>query len=322
MERSKYVIGIDIAKAKFDIALILNDKIKMKVFKNNPEGFKALISWLETHKVHHFHACMEATGVYGDALAEFLFDAGYDVSVVNPAQISAYSKSQLQRGKTDAQDARLIARFCEREHPMLWQPAPIEQRELMALMRQLQHLKECLQTEECRIQTAAPLVASQITESIAFIKAQIKTLSQQIDQHIDAHPTLKQNRELLNSIPGVGDKTTPWLLAYLGDGSRFTRSKQVAAFAGLCPSPWQSGSSVRGKSSISKKGHADLRRLLYMPAMGTVSHKRGFTAFIERLKAAGKRPMEIIVAVMRKMLTVAQAVLKSGLPFNEQLHVN
>jgi transposase len=126
----------------------------------------------------------------------------------------------------------------------------------------------------------------------------------------------------LDSIPGVGDKTIPWLLAYLGDGQRFSRGKQAAAFAGLSPQPFQSGSSVQGRSRISKAGHTDLRRILFMPALATYGRKRAFIPFIDRLKASGKAPMSIIVALMRKILTIAQAVLKSQQPFNPELHVN
>jgi transposase len=320
--KETHILGIDIAKHKFDVALVLGGKIKNKVFDNTPAGFTALTDWLTQHQAVHVHACMEATGNYWEALATYLVDARHEVSVVNPAQISAYAKSVLQRGKTDVQDARLIARYCEREQPMLWQPAPASQRELLQLVRQLQHLNEAYQAEQNRLKTSTGAVHASIAATVGFLAVQIKQLTAQIGQHIDQDPTLKQNRALLASIPGIGDKTAPWLLAYLGTGGRFGRGKQAAAFAGLSPRPWQSGSSVQGKSRIPKTGHTDLRRILFMPALATYGRKRAFLAFVTRLKASGKTPKEIVVALMRKIITIAQAVLKSQIPFNPELHAN
>jgi transposase len=317
-----HILGIDIAKHKFDVALVLNGKFKNKVFDNNQLGFMALTDWLGQHQASHVHACMEATGIYWEALATYLADAHHQVSVVNPVQISAYAKSVLQRGKTDAQDARLIARFCERERPMLWQPAPASQRELLQLVRQLQHLNEAYQAEQNRLKTSTGAAHASIAATADFLAGQIKRLTAQIGQHINQDPTLKQNRALLDSIPGVGDKTAPWLLAYLGTGERFGRGKQAAAFAGLSPRPWQSGSSIQGKSRISKTGHTDLRRILFMPALATYGRKKAFVAFVSRLKDSGKAPKEIVVALMRKIITIAQAVLKSQTPFNPELHAN
>lgn len=320
--KETHFLGVDIAKHKFDVALILNGKFKNKVFDNNQTGFAALIDWLTAHQVSHAHICMEATGVYWEALATYLADASHLVSVVNPAQIAAYAKSTLQRGKTDVQDARLIARFCEREQPQAWLPAPLNQRALLSLVRQLQHLNEAYQAEQNRLTTSTGDVYTSIEQTIAFLSEQMKQLSVKIDQHIDQDPTLKNNKALLDSIPGIGNKTTPWLLAYLGTGERFGRGKQAAAFAGLTPRPWQSGSSIHGKSRISKTGHTDLRRILFMPALATYGRKKAFLAFVERLKANGKTPKEIVVALMRKIITIAQAVLKSQTPFNPELHAN
>ncbi|MGB2833831.1 MAG: IS110 family transposase [Methylotenera sp.] len=269
------------------------------------------------------HCCMEATGIYWEALAQALADLDYAVSVVNPAQIAAYGQSQLQRGKTDKQDAQLIARYCQREQPTLYVAPPPAQRELLMLTRQYAHVQTALMSERMRLQTCqSDLVSTSITQVIECLATQLATLAKAIQQHIDQDPDLKVDADLLASIPAVGAKTVPWLLAYLGDGSRFARGKQAAAFAGLSPRQWESGSSVLGKTRISKTGHSELRKLLYMPAMGTFGKRRAYLPFIDRLIASGKRPMEIIVALMRKILTIAQAVLKSKVPFNPDLHAN
>ncbi len=114
---SDVILGIDIAKLKFDIALLQDGKYKSKVFKNNLQGFEELLKWLEEQGVFSFHACLEATGIYGDALSKYLSHKGLVVSVVNPAQIKRFAQSELSRTKTDKADARLIARFCQTMKP-------------------------------------------------------------------------------------------------------------------------------------------------------------------------------------------------------------
>ena len=343
-----HFLGIDVSKDKFDVALIIkapqsfetnietlkptkgkrpskykdnnDDRHKAKVFPNTPQGFTALRAWLQTNGVDSVHVCMEATGVYWEALATDLCEAGLHVSVVNPAQIALYARSILSRGKTDSQDARTIARFCERERPSLWVAAPLEQRQLLQVVRQRQHLEDCLLAEENRFKTAIDIVLPSITAVISALQEAIAKIDALIHTHIQSDSKLKDNQDLLLSIPGVGDKTAPWLLAYLGDGTKFGRGKQAAAYAGLTPKHWESGTSIKGPSHISKMGQTDLRRNLYMPALGVYGKHKKYPQFVERLKAAGKSPKVIIVAVMRKILTIAQAVLRDQKPFNPAFH--
>ncbi len=313
-------LGLDVSKAKIDCALLLKNKVKSKVFSNNSEGFNSLLAWLGKHGVSRVHACCEATGTYSDAIALFLHEQGQVVSVVNPAQIAAYAQSQLSRAKTDALDARLIARFCEREQPAAWTPPPAEERLLLALLRDLQNLRAMQQAESNRLDTAHPGVRKRIERHLAFMAGEIEQVKELIKQHIDHHDQLRGRRDLLESVPGLGVNTIPWLIAYLGDGERFVGSKRAVAFFGLCPKPRQSGSSVRGKAHIAKTGHADMRHVLFMPAMVAYSRCKAFAPFVQRLKAAGKPPKVIIVALMRKLVAIAQAILKSGKPFDSDLH--
>jgi len=314
------ILGLDVSKLKIDCALLLNHKVKSKVCRNNPEGFNALVEWLAKQGVGRVHVCCEATGTYSDAVALFLHEQGHVVSVVNPAQIAAYAQSQLSRAKTDALDARLIARYCEREQPAAWTPPPAEERLLLVLLRDLQDLQAMQQAEANRLENAHPGVRERIERHLEFLAREIEQLRKKIEQHIDHHDNLRGRRDLLDSVPGLGEHTIPWLIAYLGDGQRFDGAKRAVAFFGLCPKPRQSGSSVRGKAHIAKTGHADLRRALYMPAMVAYSRCKAFAPFVQRLRAAGKPPKVIIVALMRKLVAIAQAILKSGKPFDLTLH--
>ena len=146
------VLGIDIAKAKFDVCLIKESgRAKHKVFQNTRHGFEQLVAWLASHHVSGLHACLEATGSYGEPLALFLHEAGYLVSVANPAAVRAFANAGLARTKTDKIDAELIARFCSAQQPKAWQPPAPELRELQALVRRLDALVEMRVMEENRL---------------------------------------------------------------------------------------------------------------------------------------------------------------------------
>lgn len=313
-------LGLDVSKAKIDCALLVNGKIKTKVVSNKEEGFQTLKRWMDKHKVGELHACCEATGVYSDAIALFLHEQGLVVSVVNPAKIAAYAQAQLSRAKTDALDARLIVRYCERERPAAWVPPPAEERLLLAWLRDLQDLQTMQGAESNRLGSAHPAVRERIERHLEFLAQEIEQLKKKIEQHIDDNDQLRGRRDLLDSIPGLGESSIAWLIAYLGDGKRFNGSKRAVAFLGLSPKPHQSGTSVRGKAHISKTGHADMRRALYMPAVVAYSKCRSFAAFVQRLRLAGKPPKVIIVALMRKLVAIAHAVLKSGKPFDPSIH--
>jgi len=186
------VLGIDISKRKFDVALIAQGKVKNKVCSNSPEGFQELQSWLARQGVQQVHACMEATGTYGEALATFLFDAGMTVSMVNPACIKGFAQSELTRTKTDKVDAALIARFCETRRPAVWKPHPQEVRELRALVRRLSELQEMQRMELNRIEagTASRDVQRQLETHSSQLEDQIKETEQLIKRHMNNHPGL------------------------------------------------------------------------------------------------------------------------------------
>ena len=169
------ILGIDISKAEFDVALVQDGRTKTGVFPNTPQGFSKLGRWLKKQGVETVHACLEATGTYGEALAEFLHATGRQVSVVNPAQIKAYGQSQLVRNKTDQADARLIADFCATQHPALWTPPAPEWKELQALVRHLDSLKTMRQQERNRLSAglSSATVEQALHEHIAFLDHQI-----------------------------------------------------------------------------------------------------------------------------------------------------
>lgn len=310
------LLGIDVAKAKFDVALLREGNLKFKTFANTEVGFAGLRDWLRAAGVERVHACLEATGSYGEMLCEWLHDAGHVVSVLNPAQVKDFAKSLLTRNKTDTVDAAVLARFGAALTPPAWQPPTPEERVLRALLRRLAALEETRQQERNRLDVAAPAVQASIEHHLDYLDTQITGLRRRIQDHIDQNPDLKQKQDLLQSIPGIGPVLSQNLLSWNRRIQAFDSARQLAAFAGLTPKRHESGSSVRGKTRISKIGHADLRKLLYFPAMNAVRHNPLIRAFAERLRQNGKAPKLILAAAMRKLLHIAFGVLKSGQPFN------
>lgn len=312
------VLGIDISKRKFDVALLQDEECRTATFSNEPIGFVKLRKWLKKHRAGQLHACLEATGRYGDGLALFLHEAGCQVSVVNPARIQAYAASQLRRNKTDKEDAKLIAHFCMTQTPKLWMPPPPAQLELQSMVRHLESLQTARQQESNRLQAGvlSPIVRETMEAHIAFLDRQIEQLAQHIRKHIDQNPDLKEQKDLLTSIPGIADVTAARLLAEIPPLDRFEGASQLAAYAGLTPQEHQSGSSVYRRSRLSKTGSAHLRHALYMPALVALRWNPTIQVFAERLRERGKHKMVIVGAIMRKLLHIVYGILKSGQPYD------
>ena len=318
------VVGIDIAKGSFDIAIQQsNGKFRTKAnLPNNPQGFQTLHAWLAKHVTADAWIVMEATGVYHHALAEFVYSLGYRVCVVNPACICSYAKSLLQRVKTDKVDAKLIALYAQRHADQLkvWQPQTPAQRRLQALVRRLEDLKGIEQMEHNRLDVSDVSVQASIRSVIQHLEQEIAATLKAIKDHINDDPDLRDQRDLLVSINGISDKTAALLLAELGNPLRFRDSRAVVAFAGLNPRLQESGKH-KGHVRISKMGPSSLRAGLYMPAVVAMTHNPAVKALSERLKAKGKSGKQIVCAAMRKLLHIAYGVLKSGKPFDAQLAI-
>lgn len=322
-QSTSFTLGIDISKKKFDAALHLpSGKWKHKAFANNIEGFQKLTHWLDQLNVHDMHACMEATNVYGNALAEYLYDNNHKVSVVNPARIKGFSQSELLRTKNDKQDAALIARFCESLSPSLWKPEPINVRQLKAMVRRLDMLIDMKQQEVNRLDVSDEVVQGDIRQHIKELEQRIKKIRTEIEEHIDHDPDLKNKKELLLSIPGIGEKTMATVLSYFAEINLFDNAKKLASFCGVAPHERQSGTSVNGRGSMSKIGSAHLRKSLFLPAMVALKYNPALKGLKERLSEKGKPKMVIIGAAMRKLIHIIYGVLKSNIPFDKNIAIN
>jgi transposase len=312
------VLGIDVSKEKHDLVLVIDGKKHHKEISNDAKGFGYLKRWLETYQAHHVHACLEATGQYGEAISEWLYGQGHRVSVVNPARIKRYGQSKLHRNKTDKADADLIAEFCLKEKPAPWEPLSPEIKQLRALNRRLQALKANLQQEKNRKKSGEKdiLVLKDLDMHIAFLTDRIEAINKDIRDLIKQTPELKSQHDLLTSIPGIGHLTAITLLAEIGDFSAFEDAPQLAAYAGLNPQGHRSGSSVFKKTQISKQGRAELRHCMFMPALVALEWNPVIQSLDERMTKTNHHRMEIVIAAMKKLLHLAYGVLKTQLPFD------
>lgn len=317
-------VGVDIAKATFDVALPLdNGKYRTRSkFANTPQGHAEFMAWLATH-APHAPVAMEATGTYHERLAEALVQRGVTVFVINPAQIAAYAKSELSRTKTDRTDAKLIARFClaqqATQRPLrAFVPLSPGQRRLRALVQRREDLLEMRQMESNRREEADVSVHASIDLLLKTLDDQIAAAEKAIRQHINNDPDLRQRRDLVESIPGIGEATSAWLLACVGDTRQFIDVRQLVAFVGLNPRVRESGT-WKGHTRISKAGSPQLRAKLYFPAIVASQHNPPIRAFYDTLIRRGKPPMVAVVAAMRKLLHMVWGVLRSGTPFNPKI---
>jgi transposase len=317
-EMHKIFAGVDISKSSFDVVLYIESVKYQLRFGNDQSGFRQFQKWLKKRKVSEIHACMEATGRYADELARFLYDRGYEVSVVNPKQIKAHGESMLIRNKTDAGDAAIIEDFCRKHRPQLWEPPAPEIEELKMMTRHLEALKDMRTQELNRLKSGitALVVQEMIQEHIVFLNQEIEQLEAKIDEHINHHPGLKKDAELIESIPGIGSLTAAILMAEIKDINAFGSACELACYAGLSPQHRRSGSSLRGRTKLSKIGNATLRKALFFPSMSARRHNPIVKAFCERLSARGKQTMVIQGAAMRKLLHIVYGVWKTGRPFD------
>lgn len=321
---NEVAVGVDVSKKKLDVCLARDNKFKSKSVSNTPKGHQELIKWLEYQRVDRRTAiALEATGPYSEAIALHLSESNWQVYVINPARIAGFAKSELSRNKTDKADAKLIARFALRADMDIWQPPSLAVRELRALVDTLQALSEMKQQELNRLEglseMAQTTVRDMILDHVKWLEKQIASIKSDIDDHIDGNPELKKDADLIESIPGMGRRSTAQFMAYIGDIRRFKSAKALAAFIGVTPRQKQSGSSLKGRSSLSRTGHNAARKALFMPGMVAKRFNPVIIAVSARLEARGLAPKAIVGASMRKLVHMIYGVVKSETHFDAKI---
>ena len=318
-------VGVDIAATSFAAAWSVNGAPpqRARTFAQTPDGFAAFQAALATTGVEtaQILIVLEATGSYWITLAVTLHQAGYVVSIGNPAQVHACAGSLPRRAKTDLLDAQLLTQFAAERQPPGWTPPAQVYHEL----RQRLLVRDGLLTmrQQARNQRHA---LHQWPVQIAGALDQLDAVIADLDRRsatLDAELTIvlrdgawAQSAALLRSITGIGLVTTAWLLVATLNFEACASAERAAAYAGLVPLAHESGTSVRGRAQIGHSGHARLRTALYMATLSAARRNPVIRAQYERLRAAGKPPKVARCAAARKLLHLAYAVATKGEPFN------
>ena len=313
------ILGIDIAKFKFDVCLRTVGQSAVhhqSTFDNTAKGIRALQKWLLKHKAPVVHACMEATSRYGEALASFLHQHQHQVSVVNPRRTRKYADSRLVRTQNDSVDAALIADFCAKENPRLWHPAPESKQQLQALLRLRDFFGD--QKQQCtnRMECEGAATIAYLRQQIVKIEATIKRVEKQIELLLKANPHLNKNIQLLRTIPGVGPIAAAVAIAELPPIEQLDHVGAAVAFAGLDPKKKESGDTISTVARLSKMGPPLLRKNLYMAALCALRTNPIIQQQTLRLSQRGKTGKLALGAAMRKLLRLIYGILKSQTPFD------
>lgn len=314
MEKRNFV-GIDIAKDKFDAAIKEADTYKTREFANTKSGFKKLLEWTcKTGEKPWF--CMEATGVYGVALSDYLYKLNHEVSVINPLMIKRFSQSRLLRTKSDPLDAQTIAEYGSINEPRLYEPKKTVQKEMSDLVNILNSLKELLVKLKNQLSSLQGKASRKyLVGAIKRLEKEIAQAEKEIAEQLEKDKELVAQKELLLSITGVGLCTSYTLLSRVTNINHFGHAKQFAAHLGITPFERKSGKYV-GKTTMSKIGDSKVRKVLYMAALVATRHNPIVKAFADRLKAKGKAPKAVLGAAMRKLAHIIYGVLKNQKPFD------
>jgi transposase len=303
-------VGIDVSKAQLDVAIHLQDGAHD--FQNDSKGISKLVAFLQT--LAPTLVVLEATGGYEMPAACAVAAAQIPVAVVNPRQTRDFAKSTGRLAKTDAIDAAVLAHFAYAVRPAV-RPLPDgDARELQALVARRQQLQDMMTAEKNRLGTAPKAIRAGVAQHIAWLEKQVKAMDDELDRMIRSIPIWREKDEVLRSACGIGKKTSSKFLADLPELGTLNRG-QIAALVGVAPFNRDSGG-LRGERHI-WGGRADVRCALYMATLAAIRYNPVIAEFFQRLKANGKKPKVALIACMRKLLTILNAMLKNMTPWQQ-----
>ena len=302
---TKAVVGIDVGKAKLDVAV--NGEKLVKEWANDETGRAALREWVASQSPEL--VVVEASGGYEAAIVSELVEQGQAVAVVNPSRVRAFAKAEGLLAKTDKIDARLIARFGATMKPKAQARREQSQLELNEWVVRRRQLVLMLTAEKNRLETTTPATQERINSHITWLQTEIEALQAQINQAITTDPLWIEKAKQIDSVPGIGPVTTATLLADLPELGQLNR-QEIAALVGVAPFNHDSGKH-RGKRRIFG-GRTSVRSVLYMATLSATRHNPVIKKFYQHLLAQGKIKKVALTACMRKLLVIVNTMVKSG----------
>jgi transposase len=307
----KHYIGIDVSKSKLDV--FIRPTGRLFNVSNDSAGHLELIKI-----IGDYEAClivMEATGGYEVAALESLQEAGFKVSIVNPRQVRDFAKALGKLAKTDSIDAAVLAHYAEAIRPACTSKMSSEFRCLKELTQRRKQLVGMLVMEKNRLSTSKGKVKKSVEKSIDFIEEELKSIDEELSNEIETDSELSEKKTLLQTVNSIGEITATALLIRLPELGTLT-GKQISLLAGLAPLNCDSGN-MRGQRKI-WGGRAEVRTTLYMATLCAIRHNPVIKIFYTRLCEAGKLKMVAIVACMRKLLVILNAMVKNNTPWQMQ----
>ena len=314
MNKYSEIYGIDISKNVFDV---YGSQTGHNQFKNDAEGFKGFLRGLPKGAL----VVMEATGYYHYRLAQYFYKKGVTVSVVNPLSVKRFIQMKLAKVKTDKSDAKAICEYGQMNELPLYNALTDIQAECLQLFSLLDnYLKQSTATKnklrgEESLGKPSKVVYSSLKRNEKHLNKEIAMIEERLLELVKQEQ--QEQLTLLKSIPGMGVKTALFLIVLTDGFNKFDNARQLCSYVGITPTIRQSGSSVRGKSRISKVGNRKLRNLLFLCAFSACKHNKGCRELYERIVAKGKSKKLALIAVSNKLLKQAFAIVKSGLPYDE-----
>ncbi len=306
--------GIDISKDVFDV---MDSNGNYFQFENDFKGFKKFIELLSSKS----HCVMEATGYYHYKLAYYLLENNIRVSVENPLSVKRFIQMRLSKIKTDKSDAKMICLYAQHVDLKLWKGQTKNQIECLQITRllslyfkQTTAIKNKIHGEDV-LGNPSSIVVRSLKRSLKFKQKEIKLIEKKLTEIVK-----QDHQELLTrieSIPGLGRKTSIMLIVLTDGFERFTSASELCSYSGLTPIIRQSGSSVKGRPRISKMGNKKLRNLLFMCSFTACKNNKACKALYDRIVAKGKSKKLALIAVCNKLLKQAFAIAKSGLIYDE-----
>lgn len=315
MKETTVFVGIDVSKKQLDIADDLG-KYEWSE-KNNEAGINQLVAKLQQLKPTLI--VVESTGGLELALLTALYEAKLPFARVHPGRVREFARSIGLLAKTDRLDAHLLARYAAAVKPPVTQLPSEEEQQLSALMTRRRQVIDMATAEKNRLGTAPKATQERIRDHIAWLEEELDRLNDDIDDFIDRLPTFRQKKEVLTSTPGIGPVTSAILLADLPELGVYSRQK-IAALVGVAPFNKDSGR-MRGKRRV-KGGRANIRSVLYMATLSAIKYNPVIQTFYQQLCHRGKEKKVAIVACMRKLLTILNAMIRDNQPWREAKPVN
>lgn len=325
----QYSIGVDVGKESLVVQVVQRpgaesgSKSEKGSWSNTHGGYRKFLAWLRQAGVYGWESrmVMEATGVYWKKAAQYFYEKGFEIWVINPYRMHAYAKSRGVQGKTDRSDAQIIAHYGHHGTGHPWVPDSAALGELRSLIRHREDVLHLMGQLRNRQESwehdpqGAPEIHASLESLMRHFKKQCTQLEKAIHQRLEQTQEWKDILEILRTVPGIGDITLAWLLVETKGFQRFPSPQSLASYAGVVPQPYQSGISIQHKDHISNTCQRSLRCVLYMAGLSAIRVNPLLKEFYRRLRQRQKPFKVALIAVVHKLLRILFALVRDRKPF-------